>query len=365
MANIVARRQANEVRFTFQLPTRNQDGSSPINLERVEIFAATVAAGAAVPSNRELLTPINRTGAIDVKPPPPPEGEEPKKGPQAPKKDDPRPGPGETVTFSEELTDARLRPTYTKPPPEKPATEKPAAVDPSKPVEAAPQPPAPTVAKRIYAIRGVARGGRPGQPTTRYEVPLTDPPPPPGAVSAKFSEAAITLAWLPPVIEAAAPAFNVYLADTAAPLNPAPLATPAFDRPGIEFGKEECFVVRTVQMAGNVAMESVASERACTTPTDTFPPAAPTGLAAVAGSGVVSLIWAANSEPDLAGYVVLRGEMPGDKLQPLTPSPIRENAFRDTTAKAGVRYVYAVVAVDRAAPPNSSAPSARVEETAR
>ena len=35
------------------------------------------------------------------------------------------------------------------------------------------------------------------------------------------------------------------------------------------------------------------------------------------------------------------------------------------TVKPGVRYVYAIVAVDRAVPPNRSALSARVEETAR
>lgn len=80
---------------------------------------------------------------------------------------------------------------------------------------------------------------------------------------------------------------------------------------------------------------------------------------------MISLIWDANTEPDLAGYIVLRGEAPGDTLQPLTPKPIRETTFRDTTVKPGVRYVYAIVAVDNATPPNRSVPSVRVEETAR
>jgi hypothetical protein len=62
---------------------------------------------------------------------------------------------------------------------------------------------------------------------------------------------------------------------------------------------------------------------------------------------------------------VLRGEVPGETLQPLTPAPIRDTTFRDTTAKPGVRYVYAIVAVDSATPPNTSAQSTRVEETAR
>jgi hypothetical protein len=241
------------------------------------------------------------------------------------------------------------------------------APTPATPATATPAAPAPLlVVKRIYTIRGVARGGRPGQPSARIEIPLVDPPPPPTSLAAKFTESAVTLAWLPPVGEfTAPPTFNVYAADGGAPLNPSPLATPAFERPGIELGKEQCFVVRTVVMAGTVAVESVPSERACMTPTDVFPPAAPKGLSAVAGSGVISLIWDANTESDLGGYVVLRGEAPGDTLQPLTPSPIRDTTFRDTTVKPGVRYVYAVVAVDRATPPNTSAQSVRVEETAR
>jgi hypothetical protein len=78
---------------------------------------------------------------------------------------------------------------------------------------------------------------------------------------------------------------------------------------------------------------------------------------------MISLIWNANTEADLAGYVVLRGEAPGDTLQPLTPSPIKETTFRDTTVKPGMRYVYAIVAVDTAG--NRSGESLRVEDTAK
>ena len=51
--------------------------------------------------------------------------------------------------------------------------------------------------------------------------------------------------------------------------------------------------------------------------------------------------------------------------RPITPTPIRETTYRDTTVTPGVRYVYAIVAVDRATPPNMSPQSTRVEETAR
>ena len=70
-------------------------------------------------------------------------------------------------------------------------------------------------------------------------------------------------------------------------------------------------------------------------------------------------------KPDLDGYLVLRGDAPGDTLLPLTPQPIKDASYRDATVKPGVRYVYAVVAVDTAAPRNQSPPSAREEVTAR
>ena len=98
------------------------------------------------------------------------------------------------------------------------------------------------------------------------------------------------------------------------------------------------------------------------TPADTFPPAAPTGLAAVGSEGAISLIWEASTEADLAGYLVMRAEA-GGAPRPLTPEPIKETTFRDATAARGVRYVYTVVAVDTTG--NRSTPSNAVEETAR
>ena len=140
-----------------------------------------------------------------------------------------------------------------------------------------------------------------------------------------------------------------------APLNTALLTTPAFTDPRVEFGVERCYVVRRVEMAGAVGIESAPSAPACVTPVDTFPPAPPKSLAHIAGGNGVSLLWEANTETDLGGYLVLRGEAPGDKLSPLTPEPITDTSFLDTTARRGRTYFYQVVAVDRSTPPNQSA----------
>ena len=140
-------------------------------------------------------------------------------------------------------------------------------------------------------------------------------------------------------------------------LNAKLLSAPGFADPRVEFGVERCYVVRRVQMVGTVAIESAPSPPTCVTPVDTFPPAPPKSLALIAGGNGVSLLWEANSEADLGGYLVLRGEAPGDKLSPLTKEPIADTSFLDTTARRGRTYVYRVVAVDRSTPPNQSAPS--------
>lgn len=373
---VAAQRTGNEVRLTFTLPTANANGPGPVDLQYIEVYAGTVAPGASAPANRDLLVPKYLVGRIEVKQPVP-EGK-----PQPPERPgDTRPSAGEKTTFVEEITAAKLTPVFTSmpvaPAPAPPATAPATAA--GVPVPAAPTPATPTAAPaptapagpamptRIYTVRGVTRSGRPGSAAGRVTVPLIDPPAPPAALAVRIKETGLSLAWTAPVsaAEAAHVKFNVYGEGATTPLNPAPLDTPAFERAGVEFGKEECFVVRSVVAVLGVSIESAPSERVCVTAADIFPPAAPKGLQAVASTGAINLIWDANTEADLAGYVVLRGEAPGDKLQALTPAPIRDTTFRDATAQPGIRYVYAIIAVDRATPPNMSPQSNRAEETAR
>jgi hypothetical protein len=148
-------------------------------------------------------------------------------------------------------------------------------------------------------------------------------------------------------------------------LTAAPLKATTFKDARVEYGVERCYIVRTAETMGTLSVESEGSAPACVRAADVFAPAAPKSLAAVSSAGAISLIWEGTEEPDLAGYIVLRGTSPGEPSERLTPQPVRETTFRDTTVKPGVRYVYAVVAVDTATPPNASEPSNRIEETAR
>jgi hypothetical protein len=140
------------------------------------------------------------------------------------------------------------------------------------------------------------------------------------------------------------------------PATPMPIAMLAYAEP-VEFERERCYSVRATR-GGH---ESDPSARTCFRPVDVYPPLPPAAPEAVASEGAISLIWEPSNAPDLGGYLVLRAE-PGDAtLHPLTPAPIFDASYRDTTVTPGRRYVYAVVAVDNRLPiGNASAPSPTV-----
>ncbi|MEN3339802.1 MAG: hypothetical protein V7647_3478 [Acidobacteriota bacterium] len=395
---IEVRRTGADAQLRFVLPAGNANGPGPSVLDRVQIYAVTLAPGMAAPANREFLTPKFLVGTVPVKPPPA-EGEAPP-APDAPP--DTRPSAGEKVAFVETLTPEKLAPaslatdkqgataaarrtagtalltTAIATIPARTAgvpfatassaasTAGPAAFAASFAIAASAAVTAaiPKYPVRMYALQGATKSGRPGQPSARAELPLVDLPGAPSAALATVTEKAIVLTWVAPLAEVP-PAFNIYKRDGGDPLNPAPVAAPPFEQAGVTWGTESCFVIRAVQKIGAATIESAPSDPVCVTPRDVFPPAAPKGLSIVAGPGAINLSWDANQEPDLAGYLVLRGEAPGGTLQPLTPAPIAATNFEDRTATPGVRYVYTIVAIDKATPPNRSAPSARVEETAR
>lgn len=308
LQDFTARRAAGTVRLAFTPPAANTDGSTPVDLGRIEIYALTVPKADDAPAGDAFLKKAAVVAMLE------------------------KPVPGERATLEEKI-----------------------------------EPQADPAPVRVYvAVPLSRRGGNRGPLSPRAIVSLAEAPAPTGGVRVQHDAKAISVDWLPatPVPTG----YNIYETKDgvagAAPLNAAPLKAPPYADARLAFGVERCYVVRTVVAIEGGVVESDSSTPACVTPLDTFAPAAPTGLTVVGGEGVISLIWDANAEPDLAGYLILRGEAPGEKLTQLTPAPIRDTTYRDESVKPGVRYVYAVVAVDTATPPNISA-QARVEEIAR
>ena len=97
---------------------------------------------------------------------------------------------------------------------------------------------------------------------------------------------------------------------------------------------------------------------------DSFPPAVPSGLEADA-SGVgqppfVDLIWAPNTDADLAGYNLYRHEEGAPPVK-INSEVVKTPAFRDPTMVAGKKYFYSVSALDLRG--NESARSEEANET--
>ena len=92
---------------------------------------------------------------------------------------------------------------------------------------------------------------------------------------------------------------------------------------------------------------------------DTTSPSPPTGLIATPGNRVISLIWTANPETDVIGYVVLFGSAPGAYFAQF--EVVGQTSIRVSDAENDVTLYAVVVAVDSAG--NVSAPSEEVDIT--
>lgn len=364
-------------------------------------------------------------GRIDVAPPPPPvdedeqaDADEKEKQRRAAKRaalerGDPRPKQGESVSVAETL-DSRIQTRFVHPDVaaadgqgnapqggEAPSSEISAEVTSTFPartvVPAGDIWPRRTLLERVYVAIPFARGGRVAAISNPASIPLAATPPAPPAPQVAYTADAFTLKWQPPagirmpiqrpVTESrqsegwlrARPAlpsvpphaFAIYELpgpdaepSEARLVTPVPVSPtdPVFTDRRLQFGQQRCYALRTIQAFPSATLESPLSPAACATPKDTFAPAAPANLSSVGSEGGVSLIWEPNTESDLAGYLVLRGE-PGQPLEPITATPIKETTYRDTTMQVNVVYLYAVVAIDGNG--NRSAESNRVEDMAQ
>jgi hypothetical protein len=404
--DLAVAKTGDEVRAQFTIPSANADQSKPADVATVELYAISGKpldpAGNPL-SGPEFLRLGELVGRIQVAPPETPgETPDPTTGSVAERARAAAeiaarkalPGQGSKGQIVEQLTKADLTPFVH---PDKRTVPTP----PVKPVLVRPLGPAPVEEpfSRTYVAVGVSRHGTHAQLSNRVALPLTDVPAPPSAIKVEHAETNATITWTEPPgawrrvqrpaetgeIEARSLApnvvpttYNVYRvtrtsgpagAAAATPVNPAPIEGTSYTQGPITLGEEGCYQVRAVRVYGGARLESAPSETACTTFVDTFPPPAPTNLAAVGSEGGVSLIWDPSPGSDVAGYLVLRGEIgaagPPATLTQLTAQPIRETTYRDDTPRRGARYVYAVVAIDNATPPNRSAESNRVEEGAR
>jgi fibronectin type 3 domain-containing protein len=110
-----------------------------------------------------------------------------------------------------------------------------------------------------------------------------------------------------------------------------------------------------VQARSGIA-ESVRSLPATVVASDTFAPAAPGSLTAVAGVSSAELTWDRNNETDLGSYRVYRKQ--GDGPFDVVADAVEGVSYTDRQVQAGTLYTYQITALDRSG--NESRPSSAV-----
>ena len=415
---VTPQRVGNDVYVSFTVPDANVDGQKPADIGSVEVYAVTSVRPPETVKQRALATLV---GTLPVRPilpdlPVPTNGSAPPPIPLPPGVDR-----AAAVAIREPLT-AEARVLVELPPDKAIATVATAIMEPQDYIGPLVAPSPAQLPRRHYFVVSKSMRGRASVPSTPVSVPLEAASSAPGKPEVTHTATTMTITWVPspdartatfqvppavtpvadadtspgtvppklppplPPLAAKSLGFNSqattyqlydvtppagandadpYAIKLPAAITPGPVAVTEWPIVGVQFGVERCFEVRPVDQVFGALVIGPASPRTCITPADTFPPAAPKNLAAIGGAGVINLIWDPNTDSDLAGYLVLRGDAPGDTLQAITPQPVTVTSYRDETVKPGTRYVYVVVAVDGAAPQNVSAQSNRAEETAR
>ena len=220
-------------------------------------------------------------------------------------------------------------------------------------------------AKLVYAIEVLNSYGKSSGPSNQVQVPAAPTLPAPSDLKAQLSGDGVHLSWAPATDVPQSPGvlfiYRLYRRETGTNAQgvagEVPLqadSAPNFVDNSIEWGKAYEYRMRIVtliqQSQGKTQqVEGDESQAVTVIAQDVFPPAAPSGLQAVSsGPGqkrFIDLVWAPDSDADLAGYYVYRSE-DGGEARKVNPAPVKSPAFRDNDVMPGHEYRYAVSAVD-------------------
>lgn len=199
-----------------------------------------------------------------------------------------------------------------------------------------------------YEVRAYDTSGNLSNPAS---VTVTTPPPPDttqplapvGLTATATGPTSVQLAWQANT-ESDLSGYKVYR-DGVVVADVPPTATSWTDTT-VQPGTQYTYTLKAYDASGNFSDPSVPA--IVTTPADTTPPAAPTGLtASQVNYNSVTLTWAANTEPDLAGYKVYRNGM--------LVAQVTGTNWQDSGVSPQTTYTYEVRAYDQAG--NLSSPA--------
>jgi fibronectin type 3 domain-containing protein len=175
----------------------------------------------------------------------------------------------------------------------------------------------------------------------------TIPPAAPTGLTATPTTGTVTLDWNDNT-EGDLYGYDIYRSTTpggqTSRLNLVRSKTSAYTDTAVAGTRTYYYVVTAVDTNFNSSPDSF--EVSATVPPDSTPPAAPSGLSAIAGDGTVSLDWNNNSEPDINGYNVWRSTTSGGPYTKQNGTLLINSAYTDNSVTNGTGYYYVVTAVD-------------------
>ena len=227
-----------------------------------------------------------------------------------------------------------------------------------------------------YQVSGVNRGGFAGPPSATVIVRPLTPPAAPEGLTAAPGDRLVTLGW--EAVEKDAKGakigdlagYNVYRGletvnstygskgrvslSRAVLVNEKPVKGTKYEDMGLINSKVYYYRVSALRGSEPPYIEGGASIAPVEAVPAAPPPAAPTGLQAVPGEGIVLLSWLPSAEGGIAGYYVYR-KGPGETgYKRLNDRPTDRITYKDADVLPGSEYTYAVTAVDSAVPPHES-----------
>ena len=216
----------------------------------------------------------------------------------------------------------------------------------------------------VYAVGVLNSYGRSAGLSNQVQVPAAPTLPAPADFHAQVTAEGVRLSWkaiVPPEVTVLRYLYRVYRrpsgtnADAVAgEVALTSESAPSFLDNTFEWGKTYDYrltVVTVVAPEKGIEQQVEGEDTPAITVVahDIFPPATPEGLQAVfSGPGqkpFIDLIWAPNTEPDLAGYNVYRREQDGHPSK-LNSDAVKSPAFRDTEVVPGHEYFYSISAID-------------------
>lgn len=237
-------------------------------------------------------------------------------------------------------------------------------------------------ASAFYAVNVLNSYGKSAGLSNQVQLPLAPTLPPPSNFREQLTAEGVRLSWdpvSPPTISGIRFAYRVYRREQGSNKDAVAGEVPVGSEPTLldqSFEWEKTYDYRatvvTVVSPENRAPENRGEQQVEGEDTpavsvvthDVFPPAIPSGLQAVfSGPGqkpFIDLVWAPNTEPDLAGYNVYRHQ-PGTQPVKINSEPVKAPAFRDSAVVSGHDYFYFVSAIDMRG--NESEPSTEATET--